>query len=1561
MTFRMKPRISISICALTIWLVLVEAHLPVPESLFCADSSCTTTIGHGSIVKELRIHSGKLFPKGSPVDILGKSAVSNNSAMKVRFHDEVIAYIDGSYIRETTETDRSNLKLVMNSDFKPMTKPPEMPETKAGEGLSHSVVDVPHKNEARKVTSKGPEERPDEKSGPASHGFAAPRPEHVQFNEDRDLSPNPPLADTHEAKPNNEKIMSHQKVLEAHDESVRSKPTPTFEQRSPFGSTQGTTEPLVPDSDLRYQHASDTPAKQSQPVVAPDGLQSNEKSPVTTTQLPSTQPGEDASSRGPKTDASLPSKLVDVDPLFARPDIEPKIGGEKRVEHVSAIHPPKIAEPNEPQDLVEPVVPQPAPNKQAYISPPNGSINASSSSTQPGVQPKTDEKGEQMIHDHLVNDPEHASADELQSSAEVEKPAQADTFPSVPRKQPQILSQTEKMDVVSSTGPGGKNEQITPNSSNSQAHGLASEPHEAVRPSKSTDSRSPSLDNSSVVMSDSIGKQDQVFGSDPSRSDNQTDSPADGPVNSVGHSPVTGNEDTVIQAKSPSVVVAQTDDNKPATVAGYPPAPTDLVYPHESESSKSTPESIGISQNVSELDQLPTKEVSPTQQSNTEDKNTTASEEPQSSQFNDSASVWDLRGEKPLSPPLHDHHQTNLPQNVGVSGSTDRKRAETEQTPVTTESSQSSASTRFQGESIESPKLKSTSRPLSSQEVGPNKSAHVKHTHESLEQRKMTGSIDDSTSTEAYLAGIRADATDIPIAPSGNNIPPIPLTDKDENLDAVKKSVNEAVSIQSNSTDQCIAFDDQLDHHCRLVRDTAMPDFIENSSLHIGLVQCIAWAANQSFDKRLPRPVVRSPLSSLVYGFIRFTDKNSDALLARLSDRTKERLNYFLTKIFSVHLRFLVTWVVLVFQLLFSWLSVKLLWSILHKSFRNGAQNQFIETDYLKIEEHNLELADRLTEQEEINGQLSNWATELSLKLQNLKSSSAEKVGKFNKEIQISRNELDHLRGRLDKSLEDYRLLETKLNAQLKEKEKTVSDLHDKLEKANSELSDLEKGWKSKVKELESNNEKALEEAKKEHEELYQQALDYYNKMKNMQHEIDKLVESRKQAEEKLANTETELNSLRATFTTLKSFEVALEQEGQLDKQSSKPEASDCTFIEESSETEGSVHSSESNGVEKAKTDVEDVDGETVEENEEVSDQMVTEGAVSKTNVKSLNTEQKVSKLHANLATFLDIGKLHAELSLAESRLKSYEAKIQCQEELRAELELKMENMGKENSELKRQCEQMKTEKEAALTKLEVLSNYFKDRELELQKDLGKQAFEESESVEALNNYRKRNKELEAELKASRDQLASLRRELGETERIGRRQITELDKRSHENWLASRAAEHQVKELRDENTALRKKLMEAERALLPPALRNQQVNPARPVMSKQSPHSSVSKTATPPTFTLTSGLLNKRTLSGQSLASLSSQPPPDLSAMPFPPPLPIGLPLLPGTSPQSMQLPPPPPFLPAISPSRMRLPPGFPPPPPPPPPSLLPMGINPRMQHSSSSSVAGSHNGRPVM
>ncbi|KAK0181694.1 hypothetical protein PV327_003959 [Microctonus hyperodae] len=135
-------------------------------------------------------------------------------------------------------------------------------------------------------------------------------------------------------------------------------------------------------------------------------------------------------------------------------------------------------------------------------------------------------------------------------------------------------------------------------------------------------------------------------------------------------------------------------------------------------------------------------------------------------------------------------------------------------------------------------------------------------------------------------------------------------------------------------------------------------------------------------------------------------------------------------------------------------------------------------------------------------------------------------------------------------------------------------------------------------------------------------------------------------------------------------------------------------------------------------------------------------------------------------------------------------------------LEEHMKIINQEMKSLRKQCEIAGKEKQDAETRLQVLSKFFKEKEEERQKEeatwLQKQGevATTSERLQTLNN----------EILSYKQQIEILKREILDQEREYKNQITNLESKSHEQWVLARQTERRLEEAKAEAGQLRNRL-----------------------------------------------------------------------------------------------------------------------------------------------------------
>ncbi|XP_075153917.1 transport and golgi organization 1 isoform X1 [Haematobia irritans] len=251
---------------------------------------------------------------------------------------------------------------------------------------------------------------------------------------------------------------------------------------------------------------------------------------------------------------------------------------------------------------------------------------------------------------------------------------------------------------------------------------------------------------------------------------------------------------------------------------------------------------------------------------------------------------------------------------------------------------------------------------------------------------------------------------------------------------------------------------------------------------------------------------------------------------------------------------------------------------------------------------------------------------------------------------------------------------------------------------------------------------------------------------------------------------------------------------------------------------------------------------------------------------------------NVNITQVIDAANIRAELLDAQKKYASLKERLELELDARKLSENQLHIVTAEVEKLKQDFNQSEKDKLEAQTRLEVLSNYFKDKETQLQKELSlketmwlQQQGETSTTVERLTA-------MQEEIQSLKSQNDALRAEIEAQVAAHKAQTGTLENRAHETWLAARQSDRRYEEARAEATALRRRLT---------ALAGGNVND----VNKAGPTS-----------------LGEDLTNAPSPIHMESPGSPMLGRMPPPPFLP---PPFMGPPPPFMGMPPPPPFVPA--------------------------------------------------
>ncbi|XP_037816348.1 transport and Golgi organization protein 1 [Lucilia sericata] len=249
---------------------------------------------------------------------------------------------------------------------------------------------------------------------------------------------------------------------------------------------------------------------------------------------------------------------------------------------------------------------------------------------------------------------------------------------------------------------------------------------------------------------------------------------------------------------------------------------------------------------------------------------------------------------------------------------------------------------------------------------------------------------------------------------------------------------------------------------------------------------------------------------------------------------------------------------------------------------------------------------------------------------------------------------------------------------------------------------------------------------------------------------------------------------------------------------------------------------------------------------------------------------------NVNISEVIDVANVKAQLIETQKKYKSLKERLEIELDQRKLAENQLQVITAEVEKLKQDFNQSEKDKLEAQTRLEVLSNYFKDKENQLQKELSlkeamwlKQQGETTTTVDRVTA-------MQEEIQSLKSQNDSLRAEIEAQVAAHKAQTGTLENRAHETWLAARQSDRRYEEARAEATALRRQLTalaggnvnEANKAPAGPVVLGDELTQAPSPIHMESPGSPMLGRMPPPPF----------------LPPPFMGPPPPFMGMPPPPP-----------------------------------------------------------------------------
>lgn len=182
---------------------------------------------------------------------------------------------------------------------------------------------------------------------------------------------------------------------------------------------------------------------------------------------------------------------------------------------------------------------------------------------------------------------------------------------------------------------------------------------------------------------------------------------------------------------------------------------------------------------------------------------------------------------------------------------------------------------------------------------------------------------------------------------------------------------------------------------------------------------------------------------------------------------------------------------------------------------------------------------------------------------------------------------------------------------------------------------------------------------------------------------------------------------------------------------------------------------------------------------------------------------QKVQKL-------IYAAKLNADLKSVDEDKDRVFAKLNDEVKAKEDLLVSIKEMENEKSSLQSDTESYSSQVQRLQQKLQIMTEMYQENELKLHRLLTVEEKERLQKEEKLNKADRNIALAMEELNNYRQRATEMEEELEKTKQSYQTQISAHEKKAHNNWLAARAADRELADIRRENALLRQKMTDTQ-------------------------------------------------------------------------------------------------------------------------------------------------------
>ncbi|XP_016129556.1 cTAGE family member 5-like isoform X3 [Sinocyclocheilus grahami] len=183
--------------------------------------------------------------------------------------------------------------------------------------------------------------------------------------------------------------------------------------------------------------------------------------------------------------------------------------------------------------------------------------------------------------------------------------------------------------------------------------------------------------------------------------------------------------------------------------------------------------------------------------------------------------------------------------------------------------------------------------------------------------------------------------------------------------------------------------------------------------------------------------------------------------------------------------------------------------------------------------------------------------------------------------------------------------------------------------------------------------------------------------------------------------------------------------------------------------------------------------------------------------------KQKVQKL-------IEAAKMSADLKSMEEDKNRVFAKLADEVKAKEDLQEGIKHLEEQKEVLESESANYASESQKLQQKLQIMTEMYQENELKLHRMLTVEEKERLQKEEKLNKAGKKISLAAEELNTYRHRAKDLEEELERTSHAYKNQIASHEKKAHDNWLAARAADRDLADVKRENAHLRQKLTDAQ-------------------------------------------------------------------------------------------------------------------------------------------------------